>query len=35
MMHYLDAAPMIRALSENPSTFEIDGNYIRHRPSRT
>lgn len=33
-MQYLDAAPMIRALRENPSAFEMDGDYIRHRPSR-
>jgi hypothetical protein len=34
MKYYLDAAPMIQALSENPSAFEVDGNFIRHRPSR-
>jgi hypothetical protein len=31
---YLDAGPMIRALSENPEAFEIRRNCLRHRPSR-
>jgi hypothetical protein len=31
---YLDASPMVRALSEDPEAFEIRRNYLRHRPSR-
>jgi hypothetical protein len=31
---YLDAGPMIRALSEDPEAFEIRRNCLRHRPSR-
>jgi hypothetical protein len=34
MEYYLDAAPMIRSLSDNPSEFEMDHDGIRHRPSR-
>jgi hypothetical protein len=34
MPNYLDASPMIRALSEDPSAFEIRRNCLRHRPSR-
>ncbi|HUC09461.1 MAG TPA: hypothetical protein VL985_03435 [Stellaceae bacterium] len=31
---YLDASPMIRALWENPSEFELQHHCVRHRPSR-
>jgi hypothetical protein len=31
---YLDAGPMIRALSETPSAFDTDGYVVCHRPSR-
>lgn len=31
---YLDAGPMIRALSEDPEAFEIYRNCLRHRPSQ-
>jgi hypothetical protein len=34
MQHYLDAGPMIRALSKSPSEFEMQSNFVRHRPSR-
>ena len=34
MENYLDASPMIRALSESPNEFEMKGNLVRHRPSR-
>jgi hypothetical protein len=34
MKYYLDASPMIRALSESPSEFEMEGNFVRHKPSR-
>jgi hypothetical protein len=34
MTYYLDAGPMIRALSEDPGAFEIRRNCVRHRPSR-
>jgi hypothetical protein len=34
MDYYLDAEPMIRALSEEPEAFEIRRNCLRHRPSR-
>lgn len=34
MTHYLDARPMIRALYEEPSAFEMRRNCLRHRPSR-
>jgi hypothetical protein len=31
---YLDVSPMIRALQQNPSEFEMRYNCVRHRPSR-
>src|SRR5215469_13442686 len=34
MESYLDASPMIRALSESPGDFEVRGGLVRHRPSR-
>jgi hypothetical protein len=34
MEYYLDAGPMIRALSGSPCEFEMDRYGIRHRPSR-
>jgi hypothetical protein len=34
MENYLDLSPMIRALRESPTEFEMEGNFVRHRPSR-
>jgi hypothetical protein len=34
MKYYLDASPMIRALSESPSEFKMEGKFVRHKPSR-
>ena len=34
MQCYLDVSPMIRALWEAPETFETDGYFVYHRPSR-
>ena len=31
---YLDASPMIRALQQSPSEFELRHECVRHRPSR-
>jgi hypothetical protein len=30
---YLDASPMIRALRQSPSEFELRNKCLRHRPS--
>ena len=32
--YFIDASPMIRALRQNPSEFEMRYNCVRHRPSR-
>jgi hypothetical protein len=34
MKYYLDVNPMTRALSETPHEFEMEGNFVRHKPSR-
>jgi hypothetical protein len=34
MEYYLNASPMIRALQQNPSEFELRYDCVRHRPSR-